>query len=91
MEAGVVAAVAAVWSWGRFPREGLQGLHSGQGSTAWTRAIGFGRPCDPAGRVPGVQDERVDGVPDSVHRQSALTSCCAAETCTHSANCAEDH
>ena len=88
---GVVAAVAAVWSWGMFPREGLQGLHSGQGSAAWTRAIGFGRPCDPAGRVPAVQDERVDGVPDSVHRQSALTSCCAAETRTHSANCAEDH
>ena len=51
---------------------------------------GFGRPRDHAGRVPAVQDVRLDGAPDSVHRQSALTSCCAAETFTHSANCAED-
>ena len=43
---------------------------------------GFGRPCDPACRVPAVQDVRLDGAPDSVHRQSALTSCCATETFT---------
>ena len=72
-------------------REGLQVLLSGQGSTALRGPdlFGCGRTCDPAGRVPQVQDVRLDGAPDPVY-QSALTSCCAAETCTHSRNCAED-
>ena len=78
--------------WGGVPGEGLQGLLSGQGSTALRGPdpLGCGRPCDPAGRVPEVQGVLLDGASDQVHRQSALTSCCSAETCTHSANCAED-
>ena len=49
--------------WGVVPREGLQGLLS---STALREPDPFdcGRPCDPAGRVPAVQDVRVDGAPD---------------------------
>ena len=39
-----------------------------------------GRTCDDAGRVPEVKDVRLDDASDSVHRQSAQTSFCAAAT-----------
>ena len=71
-------------------RSSRSSVWTGINSASWTRSFGCGHPFDPAGRVPAVQDVRLDGAPDPVHRQSALTSCCAAETCTHSANCAED-
>ena len=47
----------------------------------------FGRPCDCAAQVPAVLRER-GGASVSVLRQSALTSRCATEACTCSANCA---
>ena len=45
----------------------------GADSTAVRGAVppSFGRPCDQAGRAPAVQRVRVEGAPDSGHRQSA--------------------
>ena len=85
----VVAAGAGLGrgSSGRFSRSSLWAEFN---SASWTDPYGCGRPCDPAGRVPAVQAVRLDGGPDPVHRQSALTSSCAAEKCTHSTNCAEN-
>ena len=71
-------------------RSSRSSLWTGFNSASWTDPYGCARPCDPAGRVPAVQAVRLDGDPDPVHRQSALTSSCAAEKCTHSTNCAEN-
>ena len=63
--------------WRGVPREGPQGLLSGQGSTTLRGPDPSvcGRPCNPAGCVPAVQGVLRDGASDPVHRQSALTSC----------------
>ena len=58
-----------------------------EGRGRWVSG-GCGRPCVQR-QAPAVQGVRVDGVPDSVHRQSADLPLCG-ETCTHSANCAAD-
>ena len=47
-----------------------------------------GRLCDHAAQVPAVQADRFGSASDSIHRQSVGHSCYAAETGTHSANCA---
>ena len=48
----------------------------------------FGRPCEYAAQVPAALRER-EGASVSVLRQTALTSSCATEACTCSANCAK--
>ena len=73
--------------WRGVPREGPQGLLPGQGSTALRGPDPSvcGLPCNPAGCVPRCfwmvhQIQFTDRVCHLL---------CAAETCTHSANCAE--
>ena len=48
----------------------------------------FGRPCEYAAQVPAAPRGR-EGVSVSVPQKTALTSSCATEACTCSANCAK--
>ena len=61
-----VGAAVAVAAW------------AGNFSNGWGAGCVFG--CGRPGPVPAVQDVFLDGAPDPVHRQSAPTSLCAAET-----------
>ena len=51
-------------------------------------ALRFERPCNPA--ATSSSSSSTWTCPDPIHRKSDGLSCCAAATCTHSANCADD-